>query len=72
MGKRWKFLYKKLGRRRNVAPCKNCIQSFDVVSIICNFGLEVNSYIKFFRRIIYVLNYLCLHNDSHIIFLANS
>ena len=43
------FLYKKLGRRRNVAPCKNCNQFFNVAPIICDFPLKVNPCAKFSR-----------------------
>ena len=43
------FLYKKLGRRRNVAPCKNCNHFFDVAPIMCDFPLKVNPCAKFDR-----------------------
>ena len=65
------FCTKKLGRRRNVAPYKNCNQFFDVDPIICNSALKVNpiqNFQEIFKRIIFactmthVLLFLQIHN----------
>ena len=64
------FLYKKLGRRRNVAPCKNCNQFFDVAPIMCDFSLKVNPCAKFsrvFKRIIFTctMTHVLLFLQTH-------
>lgn len=45
------FLHKKLGRRRNVAPYKNCNQFFDVALIICAFVFKVNPCATFSKEL---------------------